>query len=99
MGIESWFLRMAEFGRPDGAKRLGDALVKPGDIYTWRWHGWPDEVEELGRIIDCNGIDYFKFSFGDAGNCVVTIKEESQGYPLLSCSIRHSNDERRTIGI
>ena len=76
-GIESWFLRMAEFRRPDGAKRLGDALVKPGDIYTWRWHGWPDEVEELGKVLDCNDVDYFKFSFGDAGNCAVTIKEES----------------------
>ena len=75
-GIESWFLRMAEYRRPDGAKRLSEANVKPGDIYTWRWHGWPDETEELGKILDCNGVDYFRFSFGEAGICTVTIKEE-----------------------
>ncbi len=76
-GIESWFLRLAEYRRPDGATRLASALVKPGDIYTWRWHGWPDEAEELGKILDCNDNDYFRFSFGQAGNCAVTIKEES----------------------
>lgn len=76
-GLESWFLRMAEFRRPDGAKRLNDALVKPGDLYTWRWHGWPDEVEELGRVLDCNDHDVFRFSFGKAGNCTVTIHEEA----------------------
>lgn len=76
-GLESWFLRMAEFRKPDGAKRLSDALVKPGDLYTWRWHGWPDEVEELGRVLDTNETDYFRFSFGQAGNCAVTIREEA----------------------
>lgn len=76
-GLESWFLRMAEFRKPDGAKRLSDALVKPGDLYSWRWHGWPDEVEELGRVLDCNGTDYFRFSFGQAGNCDVRIYEEA----------------------
>jgi len=76
-GIESWFLRTAEYRRPDGARRLADQKVKEGDLYTWRWHGWPDEVAELGRILDCNGTDYFRFSFGDAGICAVTIKEAS----------------------
>lgn len=75
-GIESWFLRMAEYRRPDGARRLSEAHVKPGDRYTWRWHGWPDETEELGTVLDCNETDYFRFSFGEAGICTVTIKEE-----------------------
>jgi hypothetical protein len=51
-------------------------MVQPGDTFTWRWHGWPDEVEEHGTILDCNGKDFFKFSFGNAGNCAVTIKPE-----------------------
>jgi len=76
-GIEHWFLRMSEYKSPDGELRRDDEPVQAGDTYAWRWHGWPDEVEERGQIIACNGKDYFKFSFGDAGNCTVVIKEEN----------------------
>ena len=31
---------------------------------------------EEGTILDCNGKDFLKFSFGKAGNCSITIKEE-----------------------
>lgn len=76
-GIEYWFLRMGEFKKPDGSLRRYDEFVKKGDSYTWRWFGWSDEVTEIGEIIDCNGKGFFKFSFGKAGNCAVTIKQES----------------------
>ena len=76
-GIEHWFLRMSEYRDPDLALREDDEPVMPGDTYAWRWHGWPDEVEERGTILDCNGKDYFKFTFGDAGVCTVTIKKEN----------------------
>jgi uncharacterized protein YndB with AHSA1/START domain len=75
-GIEHWFLRMSEYKSKDGIIRGYSEHVTPGDTYTWRWHGWPDEVEEHGIILDCNGKDFFKFTFGDAGICSVTIKEE-----------------------
>src|SRR5688572_16729446 len=76
-GIEHWFLRMSEYKSSGGVLRKEDEDVQKGDTYSWRWHGWPDEVEEHGEILDCNGKDYFKFSFGDAGICTVMIKEES----------------------
>lgn len=44
-----------------------------GDTYKWLWHGWPDETVEFGDILDGNGKDLFKFSFGKAGNCKVRI--------------------------
>lgn len=75
-GIEYWFLRMSEYKSTDGEIRKDNEHVQQGDTYAWRWHGWPDEVEEHGRIISCNGKDQFKFSFGEAGVCAVTIKEE-----------------------
>ena len=75
-GIEHWFLRMSECKSKDGTIRGYNEYVKPGDSYTWRWHGWPDEVEEHGTVLDCNGKDFFKFTFGEAGICSVTIKEE-----------------------
>jgi hypothetical protein len=42
------------------------------------WHGWPDETVEYGTILDCNGKDLFRFSFGKAGNCTVRIYKEKE---------------------
>ena len=81
-GIEYWFVRYSPYAGQDGATRTIEEFVQPGDIYTWRWHGWPDEVEEHGKILDCNGKNFFKFTFGEAGICAVTIKEE-QGQRIV----------------
>jgi uncharacterized protein YndB with AHSA1/START domain len=76
-GIEHWFLRMSEYRNADGTLHDADTYVKTGDTYAWRWHGWPDEVEERGRIVRCNGKDEFAFTFGEAGVCHVRIIEAS----------------------
>ena len=75
-GIEYWFLRFSEYRNAEGGLRSEEELVSAGDTYTWRWYGWPDETEERGTILSCNGIDHIKFTFGDAGMCSVTIREE-----------------------
>jgi hypothetical protein len=75
-GMEYWFLRLSEYKKPDGSLRGNKEQVENGDGYKWLWHGWPDDTVEHGTILDCNGIDFIKFSFGKAGNCAVTIKKE-----------------------
>jgi hypothetical protein len=75
-GMEYWFLRLSEYKKPDGTLRSNKEQVEKGDTYKWLWHGWPDETVEYGNILDCNGIDFIKFSFGKAGDCTVTIKKE-----------------------
>jgi len=75
-GIEEWFLRTSEYRSSNGELRENKELVQPGDTYKWLWHGWSDETVEVGEILQCNGKDHFAFSFGKAGNCMVTIKEE-----------------------
>jgi hypothetical protein len=74
-GLETWFLRKAIFTR-EGLVLNPDAELKAGDEYEWYWHGWPDETVEKGRILEANGRDKFKFSFGKAGNVSVSIKKE-----------------------
>jgi uncharacterized protein YndB with AHSA1/START domain len=75
-GMERWFLRLSEYKKVNG-DLLGDSeLVEAGDIYQWLWHGWDDDTSEKGSILNCNGKDFFKFSFGNAGDCAITIKEE-----------------------
>ncbi len=75
-GIEYWFLRMSDYRKPDGTAREAREFVQQGDTYRWLWHGWGDDTIEKGEILECNGKDFFKFSFGNAGNCAVTIKTE-----------------------
>lgn len=77
-GMEYWFLRLSEFKKPGGDLRSADEYVAKGDSYKWLWYGWPDETVEYGEILDCNGKDYFKFSFGKAGNCTVRIYLEQE---------------------
>lgn len=75
-GIEYWFLRLSEYKKPDGTPRGSKEKVEKGDTYKWLWHGWPDDTVEYGTIIECDGIDFIKFSFGKAGDCAVKIKKE-----------------------
>ncbi len=77
VGMEYWFLRLSEYKKPGGSLRADDEPAQKGDGYKWRWYGWSDETTEEGIVLDCNGKDFFKFSFGNAGNCTVTIKEEN----------------------
>jgi uncharacterized protein YndB with AHSA1/START domain len=76
-GLESWFLRKADFTNTAGNNVNKQEMVNPGDTYHWLWHGWPDDMKENGTVLETNGRDRLKFSFGKAGNVTVTIKEEA----------------------
>lgn len=75
-GMEHWFLRLSEYKKPDGLLRAANEKVESGDTYRWLWYGWPDDMVEIGSILDCNGKDFIKFKFGTAGDCIVNIKTE-----------------------
>lgn len=81
-GIESWFLRLSEYKAADGTVRKDDEPVQKGDTYIWLWHGWPDDTVAHGTILDCNNKDFFRFSFGKAGDCTVRIYKE-QGETIV----------------
>ena len=70
-GLESWFLRKAEFTKPDGNKRKRNEPIQKGDNYFWLWHGYSDDMSEQRRIVESNGIDSLSFEF--TGDCIVTI--------------------------
>ena len=82
-GLESWFLRLAEFTGPRGALRKQPEFCQPGDHYKWLWHGWPDSTMESGVIKEMNGKDLLRFSFCSAGaktdmQVTVRLKTEQQ---------------------
>ena len=80
-GLEKWFLRSAPFTSADKVLRAQTDYAAVNDSYVWLWHGWGDEAVERGTVLEANGSDHFKFSFGKAGIVTVSISEES-GYTI-----------------
>ena len=76
-GMEYWFLRLCEYKKASGTLFNSNEDAAKGSLYKWLWHGWPDETVEHGEVLDCNGTNFFKFSFGKAGICTVNIKNEN----------------------
>jgi len=76
-GMEKWFLRKAEFSKPDKSKRGRTENFQKGDTYEWLWYGYCDDVSESRNIRQANGKDFLQFDF--SGDCVVSvqIKEEA----------------------
>ncbi len=71
-GLESWFLRSAQFKDPGGVLRIKDEPVQKGDRYKWLWFGYSDAIAEEKEILYTNGEDELEFSF--SGGCVVKVK-------------------------
>ena len=70
-GLESWFLRLAQFTKADGTARPNNSAVENGDHYKWLWHGYDDSAVEEREILSANGWDQLRFSF--SGGCIVTV--------------------------
>lgn len=77
-GLESWFLRKAAFKKPDGNSVASNALVEVNDTYEWLWYGYSDDTVERGTILEANGKDSLRFSFGKAGKVAVSFREEGE---------------------
>ncbi|WP_026934007.1 SRPBCC family protein [Christiangramia echinicola] len=80
--LENWFLKLAEFKTPNGEIRKREERFHPGDTYRWRWHGWPDSVEEHGEILKPKEGEFLRFIFGKAGTVSVKLFEEND-HPVL----------------
>ncbi len=70
-GLESWFLRLAQFTKADGTPRAKSSQIEAGDKYKWLWFGYDDTAIEEREIILANGWDKLQFSF--SGGCIVTV--------------------------
>jgi len=66
-GLEKWFLRLAEFTKPNGTILSANDVINTGQNFRWLWYGWPDSMEEKGQILEANGTDGMKFTFGQEG--------------------------------
>lgn len=75
-GLESWFLRLAQFTGPGSTLRPKNSPVEKGDKYRWLWFGYDDSFAEEGEIFSSNGWDQLQFSF--SGGCIVTVSVKQE---------------------
>lgn len=75
-GLESWFLRKANFYAIAGRLREPHESIIKEDVYEWYWHGYDDRAVEKGEVLEVNSIDFVKFTF--SGGSVVSVSIESK---------------------
>jgi uncharacterized protein YndB with AHSA1/START domain len=75
-GLESWFLRKAEFYTITGRLREPEEFILKEDTYEWYWHGFDDSTVEKGQVLEVNSIDLLKFTF--SGGSIVTVSVQSK---------------------
>ena len=93
-GIEFWFLRESIYVDSKGGVVNHEDFVQEGYSYTWRWHGYPDEVVEKGEILEANGKDSFAFSFGKAGHCKIRLYTEKDEHMVELVQTHIPDDEQ-----
>jgi len=97
-GIESWFLRKAEYTTPDGKPRETKEEIQSGDTYVWEWYNW--NGKETGTIFQANGTDFLEFSFaGDVCNVSVTLEEKDNAVLVTLKQFDMPTDEETKMNI
>jgi len=93
-GLESWFLRLAEFTSPAGDLRKRNEPIQQADRYKWLWFGYDDSFAEEKEILFTNSKDELEFSF--SGGCIVrvTIKQE-EGETICELQQTMSMDDEK----
>lgn len=82
-GMEYWFLRQCHYYRNEKLLNPEEA-AKVGDSYAWLWHGWADDVEEKGEILEADGHSSFTFRFGSAGKVKIQLQPTEERITLLT---------------
>lgn len=87
-GLESWFLRQADFFTIVGRQREKDEFISKEDTYSWYWHGFDDNAAENGQVLENNGSDLLRFTF--TGGSIVTIDIQNK-YGLTLVELTQEN--------
>lgn len=95
-GIESWFLRKAEYLRTDGSLR-SDESIQEGDRYTWEWHNW--NGQEKGSILKANGKDFLEFSFAEVSKVSIELEDKGNAVLVTLTQYEIPTDEKTKMDI
>src|SRR5258708_2207964 len=91
-GLESWFLRKANFYAIAGRLREPNESISKEDTYEWYWHGFDDSTVEKGKVLEVNSIDFVKFTF--SGGSIVSVSITSKnGLTILELTQNNIPEE------
>jgi uncharacterized protein YndB with AHSA1/START domain len=92
-GLESWFLRKADFYTITGRLREPEEFILKEDTYEWLWHGFDDNTVQKGQVLEVNSIDFLKFTFTD--DTIVNINIRSaNGLTILELTQENIKEDR-----
>jgi uncharacterized protein YndB with AHSA1/START domain len=97
--LEKWFLRSADFFTPEFEKTGKHQHIRAGYKYTWKWHGFPDNISENGEVLEANGKDFLRFTFsgGSIVNVHIKRKESLTIIELTQENIPHEIDPEKNL--
>ncbi len=96
-GIESWFLRSAEYTSAEGKNRDAKEFIQNGDQYVWKWHNW--NGQEAGKILAANGTDYLEFSFAEVSKVSITFENKGDAALLTLKQFEIPTDEETKMNV
>ncbi len=91
VALETWFLEEVEFQR-NGEILNKQEIIREGDNYRWKWHGW--EGEQKGKILEVLGNKSITFSFGQAGEVNIEFISDPIGCQLVLKQYNIPTDEQ-----
>ncbi|MBS1529047.1 MAG: SRPBCC domain-containing protein [Bacteroidetes bacterium] len=91
-GLESWFLRKADFYTITGRLRGKDESILKEDTYEWLWHGFGDDTLQKGEVLEVNEIDFLKFTFTDDTIVSVSLRS-ANGLTILELTQENIKEE------
>lgn len=96
-GIESWFLRKAQFINKEGKLRNSTEQIKAGDSYTWEWHNW--DGQEKGSVLQANGKDFMEILFAAPSKVSVTLENKDSAVLVTLKQYDIPTDEKSMLNI
>ena len=96
-GIESWFLKKAQYLGAEGQPRQAGDYIKGGDSYIWEWHNW--NGRETGSVIRANGKDLLEFTFAEVSKVSVTLEEKGNAVLVALKQYEIPTDEETKMNV
>jgi len=96
-GIESWFLKNAEYHYGYGSRREADENIEVGDSYVWEWYNW--NGQEKGNILQANGKNFIEFSFAEVSKVSVHLEDKGNAVLVTLQQYEIPTDEKSKMDI
>lgn len=96
-GIESWFLRKAQYMGAEGHSRDSQEFIKAGDSYIWEWYNW--DGREKGTILRTDSSGTIEFSFAGVSKVSVSLEDKEKAVLVTLTQYEIPTDEETKMNV